>query len=73
MVLMIAVAAVSFFAGTIFTIHMNLECVPGKGNHHFMDAQVEELAQKRVRGRFLESDVPGLDLFLRMRSRRYVD
>mmetsp|Transcript_25023 Transcript_25023/g.69010 ORF Transcript_25023/g.69010 Transcript_25023/m.69010 type:complete len:601 (-) Transcript_25023:23-1825(-) len=49
MVLMIAVAAVSFFAGTIFTIHMNLECVPGKGNHHFMDAQVEELAQKRVR------------------------
>eukprot|EP00536_Pseudo-nitzschia_multiseries_P018695 jgi/Psemu1/56846/gm1.56846_g len=51
-VFVIAVAMVSFFAGTMFTIHMNLECVVGKGAHHFMDAKVEELAQKRVRGRF---------------------
>eukprot|EP00536_Pseudo-nitzschia_multiseries_P007901 jgi/Psemu1/287438/fgenesh1_pg.191_\ len=48
-VFVIAVAMVSFFAGTMFTIHMNLECVVGKGAHHFMDAKVEELAQKRVR------------------------
>jgi len=54
MVLMVAVAMVSFFAGTIFTAHMNMECVHGGGggggggDHHFMDAKVEELAQKRV-------------------------
>lgn len=45
---MIAVSMVSFFAGTIFTAHMNMECIGGVGDHHFMDAKVEELAQKRV-------------------------
>jgi len=51
-VLMISVAMVSFFAGTIFTAHMNMECIGGSGHggsdHHFMDAKVEELAQRRV-------------------------
>lgn len=45
---MIAVSMVSFFAGTMFTAHMNMECIGGVGDHHFMDAKVEELAQKRV-------------------------
>lgn len=49
-VFLIAVAMVSFFAGTMFTAHMNIECVAGRsGDHHFMNAKVEELAQKRVR------------------------
>ena len=47
-VLVIAVSMVSFFAGTMFTAHMNMECIGGVGDHHFMDAKVEELAQKRV-------------------------
>lgn len=48
-VLMIVVAMVSFFAGTIFTAHMNLDCIGGISDHHFIDAKVEELVQKRVR------------------------
>lgn len=48
-VLLIAVSMVSFFAGTIFTAHMNMECIGGVGGHHFMDAEVEELVQKRLR------------------------
>lgn len=47
--LMIAVAMVSFFAGAIFTAHMNLECARGIGDHHFMDDKVEKLVQKRIR------------------------
>jgi hypothetical protein len=47
-VLLIAVSMVSFFAGTIFTAHMNMECIRGTGDHHFMDAKVEALAQRRV-------------------------
>lgn len=52
-ILMIAIAMVSFFAGTIFTAHMNMECVHGSagvggGDRHFIDSKVEELAQKRV-------------------------
>jgi len=39
---------VSFFAGTIFTTHMNMECIGGTSNHHFLDAKVETLAQRRV-------------------------
>ena len=46
---MIAVSMVSFFAGTIFTAHMNMECTTGISNHHFMDAKVEEMVQKRMR------------------------
>jgi len=53
-VLMIAVAMVGFFAGTVFTVHMNMECVGGGigggGDHHFMNAKVEEMAQRRVLG-----------------------
>ena len=57
---MIAVAVVSFFAGTVFTVHMNMECagsssgsvVVGGDNHHFLNAKVEELAQKRVLGMY---------------------
>lgn len=50
LVLLIAVAMVSFFAGTIFTAHMNMDCVHGDGgsDHHFIDVKVEELAQRRV-------------------------
>jgi len=48
--LIISVALVSFFAGTIFTAHMNMECVHGDvgSGHHFMDAKVEEMVQRRV-------------------------
>ena len=64
LVLMLAIAMVSFFAGTIFTAHMGLSSAIGgslcdtsssSGNeitsqHHRLDAKVEELAQKRLRG-----------------------
>jgi hypothetical protein len=58
-VLLIAVAMVSFFAGTIFTVHMNIDCVGGGGirdgglgEHHHINVKVEELAQKRILGMF---------------------
>jgi len=56
--LLIAVSMVSFFVGTIFTAHMNMECATGglrerdgggALDHHYMDAKVEEMAQRRVR------------------------
>jgi hypothetical protein len=64
---MMAVAMVSFFAGTIFTAHLGLSSTlggslcdtssSGGGNelisqHHRLDAKVEELAQKRLRGKY---------------------
>jgi len=49
---MIAVSMLSFFFGTIFSAHMNMECISGSArensSHHFMNAKVEELAQRRV-------------------------
>ena len=59
-VLLIAVAMVSFFAGTIFTVHMNMDCVGGGGirdgglgEEHHINVKVEELAQKRILGRYI--------------------
>jgi hypothetical protein len=58
-VLLIAVAMVSFFAGTVFTVHMNMDCVGGGirdgglGEHHHINVKVEELAQKRILGMYL--------------------
>ena len=58
-VLLIAVAMVSFFAGTIFTVHMNMDCVGGGirdgglGEQHHINVKVEELAQKRILGMYI--------------------
>ena len=58
-VLLIAVAMVSFFAGTIFTVHMNMDCVGGGirdgglGEEHHINVKVEELAQKRILGMYI--------------------
>jgi len=49
---MIAVAMVSFFAGTLFSAHMNMQCTfesKIRGDHHFINDKVEDLAQKRLR------------------------
>jgi hypothetical protein len=63
-VLLIAVAMVSFFAGTVFTVHMNMDCVGGGirdgglGEHHHINIKVEELAQKRILGMYYVSIIP---------------
>lgn len=56
-ILIVAVALVSFFAGTIFTVNMNMECVGGGGtgtgtgiDYYHMNTKIEELAQKRLLG-----------------------
>ena len=54
-ILIVAVALVSFFAGTIFTVNMNMECVGSTGtgtgiDHYHMNTKIEELAQKRLLG-----------------------
>lgn len=64
--LLVAVAIVSFFAGTVLTAHVHLgSCLMGNdvnllsnnkdsdggsGGHHQLNAKVEELAQKRLLG-----------------------
>lgn len=73
LVLLLAVAIVSFFAGTVLTAHIHLgSCLVGGGsggdfnnqngdssgnNHHQWDAKVEELAQKRLLGAFVRAFV----------------
>lgn len=52
--LLVAVAMLSFFAGTIFTVHMNLDCVVHQGSinglseHHHINDKIEELTQTRI-------------------------
>jgi hypothetical protein len=67
LVLLVAVAMVSFFAGTVLTAHVHLGTCNTDNNsssnsisnnrHHSLNAQVEELAQKRLLGESINDDV----------------
>jgi hypothetical protein len=52
--LLMAVAFVSFFGGTLFTMHAGIDgCISDSGTgdmSHSLNAKVEELAQKRLLG-----------------------
>lgn len=61
-----AVAFVSFFGGTLFTMHAGIDgCISvagttagaGGGATHLLNAKIEELAQKRLLGRFYDLDI----------------